>query len=65
MTPVGDKVTCRGCGATYKRGAPHYMFCGAKTCERCDATFGEVISPGEDGKRLCPECRDDVEAQAQ
>lgn len=52
----GPKVKCPDCGATYAQGAPHYMFCEAKTCENCGTTYSETIEPDENGNRICNDC---------
>lgn len=49
-------VACPDCGAQYKAGMPHVMFCKAHTCDECGASFPFVLDAGEDGRRLCETC---------
>ena len=58
--PKGKKgfTVCADCGGQYKIGAPHYMFCPAKSCEECGTTFSHIIEKGGEGRRLCENCDD-------
>ena len=66
--PVMTK--CKDCGCNYAVGAPHNMFCPAKTCRECDSTFSYVIpvydsrpeALDEDGlpERRCDRCLDEA-----
>ncbi len=49
---------CVDCSGQYKIGAPHYMFCGAKTCEDCGTTFPDIVEKDLDGRRICERCKD-------
>lgn len=63
---VKDAVKCKDCGLEYQKDAPHYMFCSARTCSECLATFSYTLpvydsrpeSCDDDGNpiRLCEEC---------
>lgn len=48
---------CTDCGMTYAAGASHQMFCEAKTCEACGATYDYVLEVDADGIQLCEECQ--------
>jgi hypothetical protein len=57
---VVPTTKCSDCGLTYVVGAPHYMFCEARTCSECGTTKGSVI-PVYDSRvkpptRLCYDC---------
>jgi len=54
--PKPGFTRCPDCGATYKIGAPHQMFCAAHTCENCGSSFSEAIEPDADGRRVCNRC---------
>lgn len=58
------KVKCPDCGFRYTAGAPHEMFCQAKTCVRCGTTFRDAseLHGMEDGK-VCDDCLDDDERE--
>jgi DNA replicative helicase MCM subunit Mcm2 (Cdc46/Mcm family) len=47
---------CKDCGTTFERGAPHFMFCPARTCDECGTTFGAALRMTADGSRLCDDC---------
>jgi hypothetical protein len=49
---------CADCGGQFKDGAPHQMFCPAKSCEDCGTTFSEVIEKDVDGRRICEGCQE-------
>lgn len=60
------KVICPDCKTEYISGAPHNMFCPAKTCTECLGTFSYIIpvydprpesfDPDGNPVRLCEEC---------
>lgn len=57
---TGSKLKCADCGLSYKAGAPHNMFCHAKTCDECGTTFSYAL-PVYDSRvkpviRLCDTC---------
>lgn len=52
---------CRDCGAEYKAGMPHTMFCEAHTCEECGTSSSQVIEKDSDGRRVCEKCRNPEE----
>ena len=67
------RVKCSDCNAEYQLGAPHGMFCHAKTCTECGTTFGYVL-PIYDSRpeaydsvgnpsRLCEECQEVIESE--
>ena len=49
-------VKCSDCGSEFAEGAPHRMFCDARTCRVCGTTFGYVL-PVYDSR---PEALDDA-----
>lgn len=51
-------IKCADCGAEFKLGMPHTMFCPAHTCDECGSSFGSVVQedPDQPGKRLCENC---------
>jgi len=51
-------VRCPDCGGKYLAGAPHQMFCQAKTCSVCSTTYHYVIEPNKDGERICDKCQE-------
>jgi len=55
------QVICPDCRETYEAGAPHHMFCDARTCEQCGTTQGCVIQLAADGRRICDECVEECE----
>jgi hypothetical protein len=42
----------------YEPGAPHQMFCAARTCDGCGTTYGQVIEKNAAGERICAACRE-------
>lgn len=65
-----NEVQCPDCGDTYTAGAPHGMFCIARTCNVCGTTYGFVIREtgntidvgGEPTpERICQSCIEDEE----
>jgi len=53
---IRTKELCPDCGVNFERGAPHFMFCLARTCDECGTTFGAALRRTEDGRRLCDDC---------
>lgn len=55
--PKQPMVKCPDCGVEYVAGAAHEMFCEAKTCVRCGATYRDLsdLHTMEDGK-VCDDC---------
>ena len=49
---------CPDCGATYKTGVAHVMFCPAHTCEQCGTSSSQALEVGiyRAGERLCERC---------
>lgn len=58
-----DKQKCPDCGAMFKVGAPHAMFCPARTCDFCGTSFGHVLdvydSRTNPPQRKCDRCIED------
>lgn len=57
--PKEGFTICPDCGAEYKIGAPHMMFCQAHTCDLCASSFPDVLQTNENGVRMCDACWDD------
>ena len=55
-TPKPGYAICTDCGAEYKIGAPHQMFCEAHTCEECGSSFNTVLDKDDNARRLCDRC---------
>jgi len=55
--PKPGYTVCGDCGAEYKIGAPHMMFCPSHTCDECGSSFSEVVMENSDGRRVCDCCR--------
>lgn len=53
------KLTCPDCGMQYDPAQPHYMFCSAKTCERCGTTYDHILDTTEQGEQVCEDCWDE------
>ncbi len=53
-----DLIKCHDCGMRYEPGAPHQMFCAARTCDGCGTTYGQVIEKNAAGERICAACRE-------
>jgi transcription elongation factor Elf1 len=47
---------CPDCGAEFKTGIPHTMFCEAHTCDNCGNSYSYVVEKGNDGQRFCQKC---------
>jgi hypothetical protein len=58
--PKPGWTVCQGCGATYKIGVPHAMFCAANTCEDCGGSYSGGIPKNEEGRRVCERCEADL-----
>ena len=66
---VKTQVICPDCKCEYTAGAPHGMFCSARTCRNCGTTFSYTIpvydsrpeALDEDGlpERRCDKCLED------
>lgn len=56
--PKAGYTICGDCGAEYKTGYSHVMFCPAHTCDECGSSFSHVVQdcPDEKGKRICEDC---------
>lgn len=53
-------MRCEDCGGEYTIGAPHFMFCPARTCDKCGKACGHVL-PVYDSRtkpptRWCDDC---------
>ncbi len=57
------KEKCPDCGKNYTAGAPHKMFCEARTCSFCGSSFGHVLciydSREKPPLRKCDRCMDE------
>lgn len=63
-------LTCPDCTRTYTQGAPHRMFCAARTCRNCGTTYGHILpvydsrpdALDEEGQpeRLCDNCLEEL-----
>ena len=58
--PKPGYTVCPDCGAQYKIGAPHMMFCPKHTCNECGSSFSHLVQndPDEKGKCICEDCLD-------
>ncbi len=66
--PKKGYTICKDCGNEYRIGAPHNVFCAAKTCSECGTTYSYVVpvydSRVEPSIRKCMGClADELDAE--
>lgn len=67
MAADTQKTECKDCGLSYQAGAPHYMFCKARTCDNCQTTVDHKLEfyidqdGDETSVRLCDDCAEKVD----